>query len=328
MKPREIALTRMLRARWFAILLILLSFASAFFPDECRPISLTLADHRTLFPAPSRWIADPQLSRWLALAANLGVILVMFYINRRFNLLRTISLLFVAMYAVMESATPSSLMWFSGGQVAALTVIGCMGVMFSVYNRPELTRRVFLVFCLLASCSLTQIGFPVYLAVFLIGCAQMRVFSFRTFVAALLGIVTPLWIVFGAGVRSPHDFHIPPIVNPFSGVDLQVSLQLFLTVGFTLLVGVVTGVANLLRFMRMNAQTRSLNGLLGIIGITTGLMAVVDFTNIEFYIPLLNATTAFQTGHFFRMNQKRRAYILILVLLAVYSAMWLWKILL
>lgn len=327
MKPAEQRITRFLRTRWFTFSVIAIALLTAFFPEHNTPVSLTVSDHGILFPSPYLWTSDLSFSRWLALAVNMSVVFLMVYLNRRFNMMRTMNLLFVAMFMLMESATPSTLMCFSGGQLAALVIMSCLGAMYSVYNAPVLIKRVFLVFCALSACSLIQAGFPVYIAVFIIGSAQMRIFSLRTLAAAILGIITPLWIVLGLGFASFSGFHLPQLVNPFSSLPIQVSLQLFVTVGVTLLTGLVTGTANLLRIISLNARTRAYSSLLALIGIVTGLMAMLDFTNIEFYIPLLNACTAFQLGYFFRFNASRRAYLPVLILIAAYISLWIWKIL-
>lgn len=328
MTAGEQALTQFLRSRWCSLLLMIIAFTTTFFTERSEPIALTLVDRGLIFESPSRWIGIPEISHWLALVVNVLIVLLMVTINRRFNLLRSMSLTFVAMFLVMEAATPAALMWFSGGQMAALIVVWCMAMMFSVYHHRKRTKRIFLAFCLIAAASMFQYGFVVYIPVMLLGCAQMRVLSLRGVMAALLGIITPLWIVFGLGLAAPADAHLPELANPFNALDYNLSLQLFATLGLTLLTGLVTGTFNLIRVLSLNARTRALNGLLSAIGIVTGVMAMLDFTNVEFYIPLLNACTAFQIGLFFRFNSGDRAYIIILFLLAAYSGLWIWQLLL
>lgn len=328
MTQGEIAITRFMRSRWSNMLLMALAFATTFFADVTKPMSLTLVDRGTLFKSPSLWFADGAPSRWLAIALNIAVVLMMVNINRRFNLLRSMNLLFVAMFMVMEAATPSALMCFSGGQLCAVAAMWCVTIMFSAYNHPGRTKRVFLAFCVMAAATMVQYGFVVYLPVLLLACGQMRIFSPRMLVAAILGVVTPFWIVFGFGIAAPSQLHMPTIVNPFAELDLTISLQLFATVGLTLLAAAVTGFFNLLKILSMNARMRAMNGMLATFGITTGIIAILDFTNVEFYIPLLNACTAFQIGMFFRFNFQQRAYIPVVFLLLCYWALWVWKLLL
>lgn len=327
MRPVEQRYTRLLRSGWVALLIICLSLATAFSPWTEGESWLVPVNHGILFPSPSQWsFMTPGLSRWLAVGLNVAMGALMIWMNRRFNLLRTMSVLFVGLFMLMECATPTALTHFTSGQCAAIVVTGCVFGMLSAYNAPGLTRRIFLVFCVVAACSLFQWGFPVYLAVMMIGCAQMRIFSWRSVAAALLGVVTPVWIVLGLSLATPGDIHLPQLVNPYEGVAPQRVIQLFSAVAFTLLAATVTGIANLIHVLGKNARTRAFNGLLSLTGIVTGAMAVLDFTNIEFYIPLLNALTAMQTGYFFRTFAARRAYIAVTILLLGYIALWIWKI--
>jgi len=327
MRPAETAITRLLRSHAFILILIILAGISAFvhMPDGMSNVTDGI-DRGLLFESPGHWIADPARSRWWALSLNLLVIGVMTIINRRYNLLRTMTWLFGGLFAVMEAASPETLRLFTGGQLGALTLLWCLWLMFSTYHRRRLTKRVFMTFCLLSAGSMVQYGFVVFTGVMLSGCAQMRIFTLRTVTAALLGIITPWWIAFGMGFASFSQLHLPELSNPFAAMDTTGLLQVYLPVGVTLLAGIVCGMANLIKIISFNARMRAYHGLLSVTSVVAGIMAVVDFTNIEFYIPLLNACVALQAAHFFRINLQRRGYIMILLLIAAYSGIWLWKL--
>lgn len=328
MRPAEQRYTRLLRSGWMALLIITLSMATAFSPWASEGGTwLIPSDHGLLFPSPSQWSGiTAEMSKWIAVGLNVAAGALLVFMNRRFNLLRTMSVLFVALFLLMECATPYTLTRFSAGQCGVIVITGCLCGMLSAYNTPDLSRRIFLIFCIIATCAMWQWGFPVYLAVMMIGCAQMRIFSWRTIAAAIIGTVTPVWIAMGLGIVSPDKLHMPQLVNPYEGANPEHVIQLFLAVGFTLLVATVTGIANLIHVMSKNTRTRAFNGLLSLTGIVTGAMTILDFTNIEFYIPLLNALTAMQAGYFFRTYAQRRAYIVVTVVIVGYIALWLWKI--
>lgn len=321
MRPAEIAITRILRSRWCNLLLMGLAMSTVFMAGNYKPLALTLADRGLIFNSPARWFGDSPANLALALGANIAIVLMMVYVNRRFNLLRTMSLIFVAMFMVMEAATPSTLMWFGGGQMAAIVMLWALSIFYSAYNRPRRMKRIFLAFTIVTAASTMQYGFLIYLPVLLVGCVQMRVFHFRSFLAALIGIITPPWIIFGLGIADFSDFRIPHPTTIFSGVDPALTATLLATVALTMLAGTVAGAANLLKVMSLNARTRAINGLLTTIGIVTALAAVVDISNIEFYIPLLNVTTAFQVGLFCRLYTSRRAYLMELCLIAAYATL-------
>ena len=66
------------------------------------------------------------------------------------------------------------------------------------------------------------------------------------------------------------------------------------------------------------------NGFLALLGIYTGILAIINFTALPDYMTLLNACVAFQVGHFFRATASRRGYILIVLLFAAYTSLYLW----
>lgn len=326
MKPVEEKLTTLLRSRICALILLALSCASAFLPMPPVP-ELTGSGRGFLFASPENWASDPVSSQRWALALNLLIILTMSLINRRHNLLKTMSWLFIAMFAVMEAASPYTLRILTGGQVAALTLLWCLRLMYSAYHRKRRTRKIFMTFCLLSAGSMIQYGFVVFIPVMLIGCAQMRVFKIRSVGAALLGLITPWWIVFGLGLVHLSDISLPDPVNPLAALSAPDRLQVFAAPALTLLAGLACGGFNLVKVLNMNARMRALHGLLALTSIVTGLMVLLDYTNLDFYLPLLNACVAFQIGQFFRINTLQRGYVLVVVLLTLFIGIWIWQFL-
>lgn len=98
-------------------------------------------------------------------------------------------------------------------------------------------------------------------------------------------------------------------------------------VAFTLVLGFMLGMVNLIKIIGFNAQARAYNGLLSLISIATGVFAIINFTNLAFYVTLLNACVAFQVGHFFRFTAMRRGYLFMLAFMAVYLGLYFWALL-
>lgn len=320
----EKRITRLLRMRWLTVLVVLAAIASAW-SDCSGPLSgWGSPSHSVLFASPAEWISNPGLSRWVAIAANITAIFLLVFLNVKFNLLRTTANTFVALYAVMQCASPLLMHQFAGGVLLADVVLWGVAMIFSLYGVPGDTRQVFLLFAVLSALTLCQVGFIPYMALFLVGCVLMRIFTPRVVVAAILGCVTPLWLLFGFGITGWDDFHQLNIENPFENHSALQITQVAFTVGFTFLAGTVLGGLNLLKLLAKNARTRAYNGFVTAIGVISGIMAVVDFTNIAFYIPVLNAAVAIQAGHFFKLYTKQRSYIVILLLLIVYISIRVW----
>jgi hypothetical protein len=162
--------------------------------------------------------------------------------------------------------------------------------------------------------------------VFIIGSAQMRIFSFKTLLAIGIGIIAPVWILWGFDLISLRDIKLPHFVNVFSAIDSKEMLQLLVTVGVTVIATFVFGALNLVRVFNYNSKTRAYNGFISIMSFVTIILVLADYTNCATYIPLLNCCAAFQMGHYFAINNYQRSYIAILGIIAVYIALYWWSV--
>lgn len=281
-------------------------------------------------PSANLWFSFGPVSAVMNLAVSLTVALLTVYINRAFNVLRSLTSLVATMFLAMQVALPSLLGQFYGGSMLVLTVMLCVGTLFSVYSDNRGQRSVFLIFCLLGAEALTQIACLLYVPVFLLGCVQMRIFGMRTFLASLLGLITPAWIVLGFGIvepqtllQTPQTSFLTPAWSMFDSADM---VQALVTTGITIVLGIIFVVANLLKILSYNSRVRAFNGFLTLLFCATAIFALLNFNNFTFYIPLLNVLVAYQIAHFFTYRRQRRTYIPLLLIMAGYIALYVWGI--
>lgn len=327
MTKREVHITNILRSKGISVIISLLGVWMAWSALMAGKVAGWAADTSVAFPTPSTWFEwAPELSFWVNIAVIIAVAGVMISLNRHYNLLRTLSLTFVAIFIFTTCATPAVAGAFGGSTLLALAVMVCVWIMFSIYSLRVCSRRVFLVFTILSAGAMVDYTFLLYVPVFLIGMGQMKVFKLKKLAAALLGLITPPWIVYGLGLLPLPQLPVVYFTPPQTVMDIPGGLPLLATVAATMLAGIVVGMINLFRIMGFNSRARAYNGLLSVISILTGVFAVVNFTNLVFYVTLLNACVAFQVGLFFRYALQRRGYILILSLLAIYTGLWFWQL--
>lgn len=321
----EQRLTDFLRSRGFAWLLTAVAIATACV-SYMRPMPDTPADMGLWLPSPGLWFGDRTTSFLCALAGSLATGMAMIAVNRIFNLLRTVSVLFAGLFMLLQSSTPTELTRFSGAPLLALVTLISMTALYASYQAPYNTRRVLLIFMLLAGGSMCQYGFVPYFAVALIGCSQMRLLTFKGLLAALMGIVAPLWCCWAFGIIDPGALRLPPLPDPHLFFSLPVAPKLTVAVAVSLTAGLVCGSLNLMKVISMNARTRAMHGFLAVAGIATGVLCIVDFNNVIFYAGLLNVCTAFQVAFTVRLYSQRRAYIAVLTLGTRCLACILWNL--
>lgn len=285
---------------------------------------LITGDRGIALPSANCWL-PASTGLWAAVAAAVAIMAMMVYINRRFNLLRNLSTLFAVLFAAMTAATPDLGAQFGTGQLLALVMTVCTTLMFGSYARSMRRRQVFMVFFLLSAGTATQYAFAVYIPVMAVCCMQMRQGSLRTAVAAVLGLITPWWLLLGLGIESPARLHPPQFSSIFATFDFDEGLQLGVTVLFTACLFIVSVVLDFFRTMAYNARSRSYNGTILLMGFVTIVAMAVDYKNVSCYVPLLNVCASLQAAQFFVLHRTDRSWIAILSLIVAYTALYIWN---
>lgn len=327
MTRKEVTFTRIIRSRGMAVLIAL---AAIFMTLQAYALGKIpqIPDFRTIaFPTPSEWISSPLISMWVNIFLVGATAEVMILINRHFNLLRTTSIFFVAYFAFTMAATPAVLGQLSASSLLALFVMGGIWILFSIYDIRPSSRRVFLAFFLLGLGLLVEYTFALYIPLFIAGLGQMKILRIKKIIAAILGIITPAWIAWGLAIVPVPEIPKFEFTPPAMLLSMPQIWPLLTAAALTLLTGFFLGCFNLIKIMGFNAQARAYNGLIALISIATGVFAIVNFTNIAFYLTVLNACVAFQVGHFFRLTVMRRGYIVVTTLMAAYLGIYVWAML-
>ncbi len=283
-------------------------------------------DTGTWLPSADDWLPAGGTSLVINLVLNVLIAAMLILLNKRFNILRSSSDLFAGLFLILQMSLPSFMGQFYGGTLLCFAVLFVTYKLYMAFNRPYPLQPIFLIFFLLTVGAMSQYAYLFYIPVFMIGCAQMRIFSFKTLLAVGIGIIAPVWILWGFDLISLRDIKLPHFVNVFSAIDSKEMLQLLVTVGVTVMATFVFGILNLLRVFNYNSKTRAYNGFISIMSFVTIILVLADYTNSATYIPLLNCCAAFQMGHYFAINNYQRSYIAILGIIAVYIALYWWSV--
>ena len=278
-------------------------------------------------PPAGEWTGTPLSSLLASVACTVATGVSIIYVNRAFNIFRSLTSLVAGLFFIMQTALPSVMDRFYGGDMMGVLMMICVVLLFGAWSDPRPQKRIYLIFFLLSSAGFTDLSYLLYLPVFLLGCVQMRAFDLRAFLAAGMGVATPPWILFGFGLVDPARLHWPELVVAWSMFKSPEAVRAMVVAGFTILVGVGFTVANLLKILSYNSRVRAYNGFLTLLLFATGVFAIFNFNNFAFYIPLLNCLAAYQIAHFFTYRRNRRSYIPILVLVGSYIGFYAWGVL-
>ncbi len=315
MKTVEANITTFLSNGFCALLLTLIAMAMLW-----SGLSLTeppAAISTVIGPAPAMSSPSAFSAAALATAAIVVSSGIMMLTNRIFNILRTSSKLFVGIFALAVAATPGAAGLSAAGITLCAVMLLCLMVMYTTYQRTSSNRRIFLVFAIITACSCADGAFAFYLPVMFIGCAQMRCLSFRGFLAAMIGIITPLWILWGFSVISIADIMLPQISLPSAATFASYSLAQHTAIATMLIMSFTVTLLNIIKVYGFNARTRAFNGILATLTMWTIAFTITDYGHALTYMPLLSALSAMQLTLWFRIAAKSRSYIGVLLTIAL-----------
>lgn len=277
-------------------------------------------------PSTNSWIPFGVLSTAVNLGVNLLIALLFVYITRLFNILRSLTDLGGTMFLAMQIALPTVLCQLCEGTLLALVALTCVWLLFAVNGDRHGQREVFLIFFLLTTAAFTQWAFLLFVPVFLLGCAQMRILDMRTFMAALFGVITPPWILFGLGIVNTATLHLPHLTMVWNDPPDASTIKMMAILLITITLGVFFTIANLMKILSYNSRVRAFNGFLTMLLIFTALFTVINFNDFTLYVPLLNCLVAYQIGHFFTYRRSKRSYIPVLLIMLLYLALYIWEV--
>lgn len=277
------------------------------------------------FQAPDKWISSGTLSLAVNLILNFLAAFMLLSISRTYNTTRSQSAFAATMFLAMQTGSPVLLTKFFGGTLEIIILLTITYLLFSLYQNNSNPRRIFLIFFLISLGALSLHTLAFYIPAVLLGIAQMRIFNVRSVGAVILGIITPLWILIGAGIITLSDFVLPEIESVFR-IDTTPNLMIIVvTASGTILLGLAFIMMNAIKMLTYNARIRSANGFLTVLLVTSMIFAIADFNDIAIYLPTINWLTAYQAGHFFTTSNGRHNYIGALFIIILYAGLFIWN---
>ena len=175
MPVRSAIATRMMHTRGFALWVCAIAFVGLicfFLTGSHTPVA---GDRGFALPSANEWLPAGGLSFACSMAANAAIVITAAAMAKIHNILRSITGLYMALFAVMQLATPQLTVQLYTGPLLALAIAICLLLLFGVYRSERASGRVLLTFMSLSALSATQYCYAVYIPAMLICCAQMRV---------------------------------------------------------------------------------------------------------------------------------------------------------
>lgn len=287
-------------------LLAIMAWVSYLMPIAAYPDG----NHGLCFPSPAEWTISPLLSVIVNYALLVGSALGLIAANEAYGFIHSSKMVYSSLFLVLCGAFP----WLTEG-VNTSTLLVCVNVvsirmLFSADSHKNSSEAMFSLATLLSIGSTVQYSFALYLPVWLLCAAAVKALTFRSFLAFLLGIAAPYWILLGFGIITPADFSMPRIGMLFNNIGGRTDFMLLLIgIGTVAFLFILLALTNAVRLYGLTSRRRAMNGALVILGGCTVALMILDFNNLLAYVATLCLAFGVQAAHLSNFSRMRRPWI-------------------
>ena len=151
------------------------------------------------------------------------------WLNKTYVFIREHTMMFITVFLCATLSNPVVSTSLGTPTLLALALVVCTYVMFGTFQQRDSQSVAFLITMILTVCAMQSFVFALYIPVFIVGFFQMRIFTLRTLLAVLVGIVVPVWTATAFGWIDPAQVRLPDLLGGIAtlrgGVDAGLLLQ-------------------------------------------------------------------------------------------------------
>lgn len=265
----------------------------------------------------------PTVGGWagtaMAIVTLIAIIALLRLINKQYNIMRSESSLGAPLIIALAASTPwvATTFWPAWLLPALMLTVAC--ILFSTFGSLYPERTVFLIFTLITAAAFILPQTLFFLPIALLGCMQVRIFSFRVFLAAILGVITPLWIALGFGLTTIYTLPLPAIdISAETFAGLRDNIYLIAGAAAIALSGLAAMSLNLYKLLSYKAVTRATNGFLALLFLASVALCIVDAAHLVLYLPLLITLAGYQLTLMFVIRRTPHSWIAIAIIIAIF----------
>lgn len=260
----------------------LLAFFDGVHPPEATPAGICL-------PPPQTW----QMPPWLSLAINLALVFFSAFLlaitNRSFNFIPSTSVIFASTMVLMACACPRLMVCLNSSTLLLAANAVALRMTFGQYNAVRRNPgNMFVVATIFSLGSMVHYSFLFFIVIYACSAALLKAFRLREFLALLLGVIAPYWIVLGLGLVPVDDVRFPVIGGfwnqPAPGHEM---LWLIVATSLTAFVGLMCGLKNAFSLYSAPTAIRAYNFAMTLPAMACIILPMVDWENFTvYYMPI------------------------------------------
>ena len=279
-----------------------------------------------LFPGAGQLFAHSLLNPILNSVLILGIGIGLLRVNNLFSLIPKHTLLPFFFFLLFELCSPS-LSLLGNGNISAAILLSILVLFFRAYQQNR-AQPAFLIMGIISVGTLFCSSLFYYIPLFILGFLQIKYFSIKSLLGALLGLITPFWILIGMDLMPFSRLCL--LLPDFTGsipATLPYDDPQFLIVVLTALLGLFSGVTMLYALFNEKRQIRAYNGFTNLLSIYSAILLILDYRNYTLYLPVLNLAVAMQSAFIFTMNGKKATVVSFYLIVTLYIGLFIWNLL-
>jgi len=253
---------------------------------------------------------------------------VMIESNTAFTLIRTRTAMPVCIYGWIAT----SLLFlhpFNWENFIPLIFILAVYQLFCSYESPSPTNPVYHAFLLISLGSLILPQFIVFAFLLWISMIPFRAMNLKSFIASLIGLVTPYWFLFGYAFYFDQMplflFPLQEMIHLYPIGYSSLTLTEFISWGIVTLWLLISSIHYLQISFMDKTRTRIYHSFLVYAGWWVTLLSILQPIHLYVWIPIQLICMAFLSGHLFTLTRNRFSGIffvitfVVFILLTVYN---------
>ena len=313
---RENSINDFFNSKSFTLLMTMAVIASACLDDTIWLNSQPIANyHGIFFKSLASNITDVTISTAVNVICTLIIGALLLIINKAFNFIRSVTWMHISVFLMLMAGNPITSGTLYSGTLMCLAVAAVTLMMFASFKNRRAQRSVFTAYAVISLLAMFQYAYLYLLIAILLGFLLMQIMNLRSFLAMIIGIATPLWIVLGTHLANVNDFCLPSYQSLWAELQsTQLHISIISMIVLAVLTIATTG-ANLFQIINYKLQVRAYNGFFVYLTMLTIAMLAIDYRNSFVYLPTLYMCFAIQFAQFFTINTHTRRYIAVIMLL-------------
>lgn len=253
----------------------------------------------------------------MAISACIGYLMI--ETNTAFTLIRTRTTFFISLYWYLFSSF-LFLHPFKWSQFTTLAFVLAMYHLFRSYESPYTSGKIFYTSFFLAIGSFCFPQLLYFTPIFLFSALLFGSLNIKSFIAFLLGIIGPYWMLFCYAFYSDrmHLFITPlKALTHFSPINYtSIPLYEWISWGFTTFTLLVASIHYFMVSYQDKTRTRSFLSFITIIGYTTTLFIIIQPHHMHVCLPIQLLSTSYLGAHLFTLTRNRFTGILFMITFA------------